>query len=660
MTPTPTARRAVVLAVCMYVAAVMLMAAIEFRPGGESPDWLLAMIAGFSVALGVFVAWRSPSSPASVGLVLLGAAPTATAAIEAWGESFGGPGSIPGAHIVAYVAPGAWVFNLTGFVVLASSFPSSPSPSRRWTAPPRLFLLTGALVVFVVGTLPEQFESDGGPLPGAPPFEVPAVVNVVAMLATAVLLVGVLAAAARSVVVRYRSGDDVVRSQLRWFVLGAGSVPVLLVAGWIAEVLGASIAVAYTPFMVAITVLLPVAVTIGVLRHDLFDIDRILNDTIAGILTTVVAAAVFALVVTTAAQTGTAQLEVGEGRSLAAAAFVTALLLYPVHRLLHRAVGRVIDHDRVVVLGAVRSFVDDVRDGTVEAEHVEEELRRCLDDPTLLVLLDVPGRDGLTCLDGTRFDGASNAELLVSLDWHDRQVGALVLGRVSKRRARIARAAAVEARLAIDVSRLRMELRHALDDAHASRLRLVEATAIERRKLERDLHDGAQQQIVAVGMRLRSAQRRLLPDDPTALDLDVAVASLETTVGELRRLAHGMRPALLDDGLAAALGKLTDDLPLPVRLYVDDLTVPELTATTTYFVVAEAVANVLKHALATRIDVHVRADGDRLRVEVSDDGIGGVQPGQGLAALEDRVAALGGRLMVHSFAGCGTTIEAVL
>jgi len=650
----------VFLALCLYVTAVMIMVAIEFQPGGASPDWLLAAVAGFSVALGVFVAWRSPNSPASGGLVLLGAAPTATAAIEAWGESFGGPGSIPGAHIVAYIAPGVWVFNLTGFVVLASSFPSGRSPGRRWATVPRLFLLTGALVVFVVGMQPEQFEFDGGPLPGAPPFEVPAVVNAAVMLATAVLLVGVLAAAVRSVVTRYRSGDDVARSQLRWFVLGAGSVPVLLVAGWIAEVMGASIAVAYTPFMVAITALLPVAVTIGVLRHDLFDIDRILNDTIAGILTTVVAAAVFALVVTTAAQTGTAQLEVGEASGLAAAAFVTALLLYPVHRFLHRFVGRVIDHDRVVVLGAVRSFVDEVRDGTVEAEQVEDELRRCLDDPTLLVLLDVPGRDGLTRLDGTRYDGAPDAESLVTLDWHDRQVGALVLGRVSKRRARIARAAALEARLAIDVSRLRMELRHALDDAHASRLRLVEATAIERRRLERDLHDGAQQQIVAVGMRLRSAQRRLLPDDPTALDLDVAVASLEATVAELRRLAHGMRPALLDDGLAAALGKLAHDVPLPVRLYVDDFAVPELTATTTYFVVAEAVANVLKHAHATRIDVRVCADGDGLRVEVSDDGIGGVQPGQGLAALEDRVAALGGRLLVHSVVGCGTTIEAVL
>ncbi len=655
-----TPRRAVFLAVCLYVAALMIMAAIESRRGGESPDWLLATVAGFSVALGVFVAWRSPNSPAAGGLVLLGAAPTAAAAIEAWGESFGGPGSLVGARLVAHVSPGVWVFNLTGFVVLASSFPSGPLPSRRWATVPRLFLLTGALVVLVVGVQPEQFEADGGALPGAAPFDVPAVVTGVAMLATAVLLVGVLVAAVRSVVMRYRAGDDVIRSQLRWFVLGAGSVPVLLVSGWIAEIGGASIAVAYTPFMVAITVLLPIAVTIGVLRHDLFDIDRILNDTIAGLLTTVVAAAVFALVVTIAAQTGAARLEVGEAGGLAAAAFVTALLLYPVHGHLHRLVGRVIDHDRVVVLGAVRSFVDDVRDGEVEAEQVEDELRRCLDDPKLLVLLEVPGRDGLTRLDGTRHDSTPDADALVTLDWHDRRVGALVLGRVTKRRARIARAAAVEARLAIDVSRLRMELRHALDDAHASRLRLVEATAIERRKLERDLHDGAQQQIVAVGMRLRSAQRRLLPDDPTALDLDEAVASLEATVAELRRLAHGMRPALLDDGLAAALGKLAHDIPLPVRLSVDDLTVPELTATTTYFVVAEAVANVLKHAHATRIDVRVRAEGDGLRVEVSDDGIGGVRPGQGLAALEDRVAALGGRLLVHSFVGCGTTIEAVL
>ena len=190
-----------------------------------------------------------------------------------------------------------------------------------------------------------------------------------------------------------------------------------------------------------------------------------------------------------------------------AAAFVTAVALQPLHRYLSRIVGRVLDHDRVVVLAGIRSFVDEVRDGTAKPEQVEDVLRLCLDDPGLQVLLDLPGRGDLVRLDGSLppVEPVPESEGMVILDWHGRRVGALELSRVSKRRVRRAREAALECGHAIDVSRLRMELRRAVDEANASRLRLVEAAAIERRRLERDLHDGAQQQILAVGMRLGGA-----------------------------------------------------------------------------------------------------------------------------------------------------------
>lgn len=630
------------LALLLYGTGLVGMAVVEIAPDVASPDWPVAVVAGVTVALGLLVVRRRPDSPTGGALVLLGAAPTTTAALESWARTF--PGPLPGAEVLAHVTPGIWVFNLAGFVVLACTYPSGQLPGRRWAALPWSFLAVGVLVTVVIGL---QTDQPPGPL------------DVALLLVAAVALVGVLGLSVCSAVLRARAGGEVVDSQLRWFVLGAGSVPVLLVGGWVGDAVGLPVPVAYTPFMLGIVAVLPGAAAIGVLHHDLLDIDRVLNDTVAGVLTVTIAGGVFALVVTGVAQTSASWLQVGHMAGLVAAAFVTALVLQPLHRFLHLSVGRVIDRDRVVVAAAVRSFVVQVRDGGAEPEHLEEVLRGCLDDPGLLVLLDVPGRDGLTRIDGTAH--ASHVDEddpgVVVLEWRNRRVGVLVLDRVSRRRVRRARTAALESRLAIDVSRLRVELRHALDDARASRLRLVEAAAIERRRLERDLHDGAQQQIVAVGMRLRSAQRQLAPDDPVAVDLDIAVASLEATVAGLRRLAHGMRPALLDDGLGPAVRELLVGVPLPVDLQVQEVSLSELGLTTAYFVIAEALANALKHARASAIRVCVSADGPHTRIEVADDGVGGVA---GVTSMEDRVVALGGRLLVRSVPGQGTTVTAVL
>jgi signal transduction histidine kinase len=464
------------------------------------------------------------------------------------------------------------------------------------------------------------------------------------------------------VVVRYRSGDVLTQVQLRWFMLAAGSVPVLLVAGWVASSFGASQSVAYTPFMTGILVGLPTAVAVAILRHDLLDIDRLLNGTISWVLTTVGSAAVFALVVVGIAQSGISRTGIGEGLGLAVAAFVTALVLTPLHRWFQVAVGRVLDRDRVIVLAEIRRFVDQVRDGQAEPEDVEDVLRDCLDDPGVLVLLRVPGRDGFTGLDGESAEFAEFADdgRSISLESRGAEIGVLRLGQTSVRRVRRAREAAVEARLAIDVSRLRLELRQALDDARSSRLRLVEAAATERLRLERDLHDGAQQQIVAVGMRLRSMQRRHPVGDPTHDELDLAVNALESIVDELRRLAHGVRPGMLDDGLEVALRSLAANSPVPVQVDVDQTNASEAAVTTAYFVVAEALANALKHADASCVHVRVGSIDGHLDVEVCDDGSGGAGTGFGLTALQDRVAALDGRFTIESVPGQGTQIRAML
>ncbi|HET8600854.1 MAG TPA: ATP-binding protein [Segeticoccus sp.] len=195
-------------------------------------------------------------------------------------------------------------------------------------------------------------------------------------------------------------------------------------------------------------------------------------------------------------------------------------------------------------------------------------------------------------------------------------------------------------------------------EVESSRARLADAAATERKRLERDLHDGAQQRIIATGMRLRSLQFAL--DPQAAAEVDVAVAELETTLGELRRLAQGVRPSRLDDGLVPALEGALAASPVPVDLRVDPLPAADEARTlTAYLVVSEAVTNALKHARAGRIRVRLGARGDRLSLEVADDGVGGVPEG-GLTALRDRVASVGGRLHVDSVAGAGTTVSAVL
>jgi signal transduction histidine kinase len=240
------------------------------------------------------------------------------------------------------------------------------------------------------------------------------------------------------------------------------------------------------------------------------------------------------------------------------------------------------------------------------------------------------------------------------------EVGVILLGVASARRVRRAREVAVLVRLPIEVSRLRLELRRALDDARSSRARLAMSAAAERQRLARDLHDGAQQQIIAVGMRLRSVQRQLHPAVPAHADLEAAVATLPGTVAELRCLAHGVRPSRLDDGLSAALKALVADSPVPVDITVDDIDTSEVIATTAYFVVAEALTNALKHAHATAIEVSVTQHDHTLNIEVRDNGLGDARTGFGLTSIRDRVASVGGSMSLHSPPGAGTRLTATI
>jgi signal transduction histidine kinase len=219
------------------------------------------------------------------------------------------------------------------------------------------------------------------------------------------------------------------------------------------------------------------------------------------------------------------------------------------------------------------------------------------------------------------------------------------------------------AALSVEMARLRVELRLQLAEVEASRTRIVEAGYEERRRLERDLHDGAQQRLVSLGVQIRRLQRTL-PRDAAILRpaFDQIVDEVGAAIGDLRQIAAGVRPARLDDGLAAALRDLARTSPVPVDVSVLEDRVPASVEAAAYFVACEALTNAVKHGGASKVAVRaVRANGS-LRVSIADDGLGGavVRRGSGLAGLQDRVAAHGGTLHVVSPKGGGTRVEAAI
>ena len=225
----------------------------------------------------------------------------------------------------------------------------------------------------------------------------------------------------------------------------------------------------------------------------------------------------------------------------------------------------------------------------------------------------------------------------------------------------LVRAAGAAAALALENQRLEAELRARIEELRASRARLVEAGDAERRRLERDLHDGAQSRLVALALKLKLARMKVEGSSEAAALLDESSAELQASLDELRELARGIHPAILSDhGLAAAVRALADRAPVPVSVTVEEGELPAPVETAIYFVVAEALTNVAKYAAASSADVAVRRRGAAVVVEIADDGAGGaeVAGGSGLRGLADRVAALDGRIELESPPGEGTTLRA--
>jgi signal transduction histidine kinase len=227
-------------------------------------------------------------------------------------------------------------------------------------------------------------------------------------------------------------------------------------------------------------------------------------------------------------------------------------------------------------------------------------------------------------------------------------------------------AVAAAVRLTIDNERLQNEIQSQLAEVEASRSRIVAASDAERRRIERDLHDGAQQRLVTIGLALKLAEAQLGAEENPGVRaaLSQAVKDLAEAINELRDLARGIHPPILTEaGLRPALESLVERSALPVRLDVRLRQEPSgAVAAAAYFAVAEALTNVVKHADASQASITANDQDGSIHLEISDDGLGGADRnrGTGLLGVADRVAAVGGTLRVHSPSGGGTRVEVTL
>jgi signal transduction histidine kinase len=296
---------------------------------------------------------------------------------------------------------------------------------------------------------------------------------------------------------------------------------------------------------------------------------------------------------------------------------------------------------------------------------VREALAESLGDRTLSIAYWLPEREEFVDEEGRPVplpEPGSAPRAWTPVEHEGRRVAAIIHDASLRASPELLQAAAAAASLALDNEQLKAELRARVEELRASRIRIVEASNAARRRLERDLHDGAQQQLVALAVDLKLLRNRVGASSDTGKLIDGIQGKLAAALDELRELARGLHPGILTDrGLAPALDALAARAPLPIKCTVDlpDRPPPEVEAVA-YFVVAEALTNVLKYAQAREAIMHARYEGDDVVVELADDGVGGAdeRKGTGLQGLRDRVGALDGTLEVMSDPGAGTVVRA--
>jgi signal transduction histidine kinase len=320
-----------------------------------------------------------------------------------------------------------------------------------------------------------------------------------------------------------------------------------------------------------------------------------------------------------------------------------------------------------LVVGVVRSRLDRARvgelalalDDAITSTELEARIGDALGDPTARLVFLRDGGEGLIDVRGRMIEVGSDRsrEMIQTSDGED--LGAIIYDPAVDDA--LAASVSATATLAVRNESLRAELRRNLLEVERSRERIAEAAIEERRRIERDLHDGAQQGLLALGASLSSIRGKT--DGEVGRLVDEAIEDLKVTVEGLRDLARGVHPPILTDrGLAPAIETLAEQAPFPVELHLSSARFRPAVEAAAYFLVAEALANAARHANATSVAVETARSGEWLTVEITDDGTGGADPrgGSGLQGLKDRVEALGGELHIASPIGRGTTLKAIL
>ena len=305
-----------------------------------------------------------------------------------------------------------------------------------------------------------------------------------------------------------------------------------------------------------------------------------------------------------------------------------------------------------------------LRTDTAGAGPVREMLAERLGDRSLNIAYWLPDREIFVDERGhpVLLPGAGSGRAWTAVERDGRRVAAIVHDAELATGPELVNAAAAGAALAIDNERLKADLRARVEELRVSRVRIVEAADSARRRIERDLHDGAQQQLVSLSLDLRLLKSKLNGNEAAAATVDALSEKLATALAELRELARGIHPVILTErGLVPAVAALAQRAPVPVEanISIHDRLTPAIESAA-YFVVAEALTNVAKYAQAENVIVDLRRRHDEVTVLVEDDGVGGadIETGTGLRGLIDRLSALDGTLEVEIPEGGGTRLIA--
>jgi len=638
-----------VLTVLAELAAVLLSWGLE-------PAWdtmLLAVSSTVTTAAGALILSRHPRH--AIGWLLVAQGLVAALAgdlAQGWGLRAADRGW-PGGPPAEFVAPGSWLPTAPLAVAVLLLFPTGRLLARRWSVVLGLSFVGGVLMAEPGWVLNPDAGSEY--VAGHNPYAVDWLPTHELFVGGFTIVAASLLAGLAAVVIRFRTSSGVERLQLKWFALASGTLAVGLPLGgalwWVTPIAHVIPALVVTIW--------PIAICVAILRYRLYDVDLVISRTFTYATLTVLLAAVYAgTVVVLGAVIGRESVWATAGATLLAAA---------VFRLAHRRVQDLVDRrfrrQRHDALKVVTGFVDDLRHDRAEPEQVVDAIRAAMSNPGLELRFVLQP-------DGPPVDERGHPVADADPDRERVPVrrGGMTLGEVawspgSDADRALLRSVLDAASIAIEMARLRVELRQRLAEVDESRARIAAVADDERRRLERDLHYGAQQRLVSIGLALRHAQHELVGDPEAARrTLDGAVVEITAAIEELRALAHGLRPALLQAGLGPALRELASRSPVPVVVSATSDRFPTDVEAAAYFVACEGLTNAVKHARADQVRLEVTRQDSILVVSVADDGVGGasVGRGSGLTGLSDRVAARGGRLLIESVRGRGTTLSAEL